>query len=123
MTKQKEIQLQVMEHVDNTRGVILTHETRPFYTEKTNKAIKKKSDADLCAFVVQYITQSMKTTYAEKIVLNNSVIIINVYPDRKSAEDSMPVFQFIFNQIPEAIIDRMLATLAIMQNGTQKDDA
>lgn len=123
MTKNKEIQLQVMEHVDNKRGVILTHETRPFYTEKTNKTIKKKTDAELCAFVIQYITQIMKTTYVEKIVLNNSVIIINVYPDRKASEDSMPTLQFIFNQIPEATINRMLETLAIMQNGTPKDDA
>ena len=119
----KQIQLQIMEHVDNTRGIILTHETRPFYTEKTTKEIKRKTDEELLSFVVQYITQSMKTTYAEKIVLNNSVIIFNVYPDRKSSEDCMPVYQFIFNQIPEAKIDRMLATLAIMQNGTPKEDA
>lgn len=120
---EKQIQLQIMEHVDNKRGIILTHETRPFYTEKTNKEIKRKTDEDLLAFVVQYITQIMKTTYAEKIVLNNSVIIFNVYPDRKSAEESMPTLQFIFNHIPEAKIDRMLATLAIMQNGTPKEDA
>lgn len=120
---EKQIQLQIMEHVDNKRGIILTHETRPFYTEKTNKEIKRKTDEDLLASVVQYITQIMKTTYAEKIVINNSVIIFNVYPDRKASEESMPTLQFIFNHIPEAKIDRMLATLAIMQNGTPKDDA
>lgn len=120
---EKQIQSQIMEHVDTTRGIILTHETRPFYTEKTTKEIKRKTDEELLSFVVQYITQIMKTTYAEKIVLNNSVIIFNVYSDRKASEESMPTLQFIFNQIPEAKIDRMLATLAIMQNGTPKDDA
>ena len=119
----KQIQLQIMEHVDTTRGIVFTHETRPFYTEKTTKEIKRKTDEELLSFVVQYITQIMKTTYAEKIVLNNSVIIFNVYPDRKASEESMPTLQFIFNQIPEEKIDRMLATLAIMQNGTPKEDA
>ena len=104
-------------HEDSTRGVILTHEMRPYYTEQMLPEIKEANDYELVtSMVMQVMNTGTPCWFIERITLNETVTILNLY-ETKEDRTQFPLFQFIFNHIKPEAIDRGLYTLNLLQQG------
>ena len=104
-------------HEDNTRGVIVMHDARPYFTEQMVPEIKDKDDYELVtSMVMQVMNTGIPCWFVERITLNETVTILNLY-ETKEDRTQLPLFQFIFNNIKPEAIDRGLYALNLLQQG------
>lgn len=115
MTNQQPIHTEI--HEDNTRGVIVMHDARPYFTEQMVPEIKDKDDYELVtSMVMQVMNTGIPCWFVERITLNETVTILNLY-ETKEDRTQLPLFQFIFNNIKPEAIDRGLYALNLLQQG------
>lgn len=115
MTNQQPIHTEI--HEDNTRGVIVMHDARPYFTEQMVPEIKNKDDYELVtSMVMQVMNTGIPCWFVERITLNETVTILNLY-ETKEDRAQLPLFQFIFNNIKPEAIDRGLYALNLLQQG------
>lgn len=115
MTNQQPIHTEI--HEDNTRGVIVMHDARPYFTEQMVPEIKDKDDYELVtSMVMQVMNTGISCWFVERITLNETVTILNLY-ETKEDRTQLPLFQFIFNNIKPEAIDRGLYALNLLQQG------
>ena len=104
-------------HKDSTRGVIVMHDARPYFTEQMVPEIKDKDDYELVtSMVMQVMNTGIPCWFVERITLNETVTILNLY-ETKEDRTQLPLFQFIFNNIKTEAIDRGLYALNLLQQG------
>ena len=104
-------------HEDNTRGIIVMHDARPYFTEQMVPEIKNKDDYELVtSMVMQVMNTGIPCWFVERITLNETVTILNLY-ETKEDRTQLPLFQFIFNNIKPEAIDRGLYALNLLQQG------
>lgn len=115
MTNQQPIHTEI--HEDSTRGVIVMHDSRPYFTEQMVPEIKDKDDYELVtSMVMQVMNTGIPCWFVERITLNETVTILNLY-ETKEDRTQLPLFQFIFNNIKPEAIDRGLYALNLLQQG------
>ena len=115
MTNQQPIHPEI--HEDNTRGVIVMHDARPYFTEQMVPEIKDKDDYELVtSMVMQVMNTGIPCWFVERITLNETATILNLY-ETKEDRTQLPLFQFIFNNIKPEAIDRGLYALNLLQQG------
>ena len=115
MTNQQPIHTEI--HEDNTRGVIVMHDARPYFTEQMVPEIKDKDDYELVtSMVMQVMNTGIPCWFVERITLNETATILNLY-ETKEDRTQLPLFQFIFNNIKPEAIDRGLYALNLLQQG------
>lgn len=104
-------------HEDITRGVIVMHDARPYFTEQMVPEIKDKDDYELVtSMVMQVMNTGIPCWFVERITLNDTVTILNLY-ETEEDRTQLPLFQFIFNNIKPEAIDRGLYALNLLQQG------
>lgn len=115
MTNQQPIHTEIYE--DSTRGVIVMHDARPYFTEQMVPEIKDKDDYELVtSMVMQVMNTGIPCWFVERITLNDTVTILNLY-ETEEDRTQLPLFQFIFNNIKPEAIDRGLYALNLLQQG------
>lgn len=104
-------------HEDDTRGVLVMHDLRPYFTEQVVPEIKDKSDYELVtSMIMQLMNSGIPCWFGTRITLNKTVTILNLYESEED-RDQPPLFQFIFNNISVDAIDRGLYALNLLQQG------
>lgn len=112
---QKPIHIEI--HEDDTRGVLVMHDSRPYFTEQVIPEIKDKSDYELVtSMIMQLMNSGIPCWFGTRITLNKTVTILNLYESEED-RDQPPLFQFIFNNISVDAIDRGLYALNLLQQG------
>lgn len=112
---QKPIHIEI--HEDDTRGVIVMHDSKPYFTEQVVPEIKNKSDYELVtSMIMQLMNSGIPCWFGTRVTLNNTVTILNLYESEED-RDQLPLFQFIFNNISVDAIDRGLYALNLLQQG------
>ena len=112
---QKPIHIEI--HEDDTRGVIVMHDSKPYFTEQVVPEIKNKSDYELVtSMIMQIMNSDIPCWFGTRVTLNNTVTILNLYESEED-RDQLPLFQFIFNNISVDAIDRGLYALNLLQQG------
>ena len=112
---QKPIHIEI--HEDDTRGVLVMHDSRPYFTEQVVPEIKDKSDYELVtSMIMQLMNSRIPCWFGTRITLNKTVTILNLYESEED-RDQPPLFQFIFNNISVDAIDRGLYALNLLQQG------
>ena len=112
---QKPIHIEI--HEDNTRGVIVMHDSKPYFTEQVVSEIKNKSDYELVtSMIMQLMNSGIPCWFGTRVTLNKTVTILNLYESEED-RDQLPLFQFIFNNISVDAIDRGLYALNLLQQG------
>lgn len=112
---QKPIHIEI--HEDDTRGVLVMHDSRPYFTEQVVPEIKDKSDYELVtSMIMQLINSGIPCWFGTQITLNKTVTILNLYESEED-RNQPPLFQFIFNNISVDAIDRGLYALNLLQQG------
>lgn len=112
---QKPIHIEI--HEDDTRGVLVMHDTRPYFTEQVVPEIKNKSDYELVtSMIMQIMNSGIPCWFGTRVTLSNTVTILNLYESEED-RDQLPLFQFIFNNISVDAIDRGLYALNLLQQG------
>ena len=104
-------------HDDNTRGVLVMHDRKPYSTEQMVPEIKDVSDYELVtSMVMQIMNTGIPCWFGTRITLNENVTILSLYESEKE-RDQPPLYQFIFTNIDSKAIDRGLYALDLMQRG------
>ena len=115
MSHQEPIHVEI--HEDNTRGVIVMHDAKPYFTEQMVPDIKDVSDYQLVTSMIMQITNTgIPCWFATRITLNEKTTILNLY-ETEEDRDRLPLYQFIFTNIDPKAIDRGLYALDLIQRG------
>lgn len=117
MTEHQPMHVEI--HEDNTRGVIVMHDSKPYFTEQMVPDIKDVSDYQLVTSMIMQITNTgIPCWFVTRITLNETTTILNLYETKEDRDQAqLPLYQFIFTNIDPKAIDRGLYALDLIQRG------